>query len=116
MAAYQGVKTRKPYILRDRKNLRERKEPTYREEINERMTKMFSLLKEYTKGKSSKMVLVREESSKPIIKYVNTISLIKKEGEEVEEFDEVIVIEVVEQSQVLGDDGIEKDEGVDENE
>ncbi|GJW58659.1 hypothetical protein Tco_0105390 [Tanacetum coccineum] len=64
-----------------------------REEINERMAEMFSVLKEYTNEKAP-----------------------EKEGEEVEECDEVIDIEVVEQSKVLGDEGIREEEEVDENE
>nr|GEW96369.1 hypothetical protein [Tanacetum cinerariifolium] len=52
-----------------------------REEINERITEMFSLLKEYIKGKSSEKVLVREEVSKPITKYANAISLVRKEND-----------------------------------
>ncbi|GJU57854.1 hypothetical protein Tco_1235620 [Tanacetum coccineum] len=70
-----------------------------RKEINERMTEMFSLLKEYTKGKAPEKILVKEESSNLVTKYINAISLIEKEGEEVEEYDEVIDIEVVEQSE-----------------
>ncbi|GKC48707.1 hypothetical protein Tco_1071452, partial [Tanacetum coccineum] len=64
-----------------------------REEINERMAEMFSVLKEYTNEKA-----------------------LEKEGEEVEKCDEVIDIEVVEQSKVLGDEGIREEEEVDENE
>ncbi|GJT52309.1 MAK10-like protein [Tanacetum coccineum] len=67
-----------------------------REEINERMTKMFSLLKEYTKGKSPEKVLVREEVSKPITKYVNAISLVRIENDKDKECDEVIDKQIVE--------------------
>ncbi|GJR69653.1 CAAX amino terminal protease [Tanacetum coccineum] len=53
-----------------------------REEINERMTEMFSLLKELTKGKSLEKVLVKEEVSNSITKYVNAISLVRTENDE----------------------------------
>ncbi|GJX93511.1 hypothetical protein Tco_0348097 [Tanacetum coccineum] len=48
-----------------------------REEINERMTEIFNLLKEYMKGKSPEKVLVKEEIGKPDTKYVNAISLVR---------------------------------------
>ncbi|GJY62740.1 hypothetical protein Tco_0464200 [Tanacetum coccineum] len=73
------------------------------EEINERMTEFFSLLKECTKGKAQEKVLVREDNSKPVTKYVNAISLIRLEDEKVEECDEVVDIEVVKLDEVLGD-------------
>nr|GEV73544.1 hypothetical protein [Tanacetum cinerariifolium] len=52
-----------------------------REEINERMMEMFSLLKEFTKGKSLEKVLVREEVNKPVIdkSIVEPIEPIKNE-------------------------------------
>ncbi|GJV32917.1 hypothetical protein Tco_1393317 [Tanacetum coccineum] len=61
-----------------------------REKINERMTEVFILLKEYTKGKSPEKVLVREEVSKPITNYVNVISLVRIENEKDRECVEVI--------------------------
>ncbi|GJR90312.1 MAK10-like protein [Tanacetum coccineum] len=87
-----------------------------REEINERMTKMFSLVKEYTNGRAPEKVLIQEEGRNLVTKYVNAISLIKKENEEVEEYDEVVDIEVVEQSEVLGDEEVEEYEEVNKNE
>nr|GEY09974.1 hypothetical protein [Tanacetum cinerariifolium] len=72
----------------------------YREEINERMTKMFSPLKEYTKKKSPKKVLVREEVSKPITKYVNVISLVRMENEKDRECDKVVDKNVIEQIKI----------------
>ncbi|GJW09886.1 hypothetical protein Tco_1575713 [Tanacetum coccineum] len=66
------------------------KEAIYKqeEEINVRMTDMFSLFKEYTKGKSLKKVLVREEVSKPITKYVNDIFLVRMKNSEDKESDQ----------------------------
>ncbi|GJT20314.1 hypothetical protein Tco_0890251, partial [Tanacetum coccineum] len=52
-----------------------------REDINERMTDMFSLLKEYTKGKAQGKVLVKEKVSKPVAKCVNAIPLIRVEDD-----------------------------------
>ncbi|GJT07922.1 hypothetical protein Tco_0842384 [Tanacetum coccineum] len=48
-----------------------------KEEINEIMTEMFSLLKEFTKSNSLEKVLVREEVGSPITKYVNAVSLVR---------------------------------------
>ncbi|GJU65678.1 zinc finger, CCHC-type containing protein [Tanacetum coccineum] len=67
-----------------------------REEINERMTEMFSLLKEYTKVKSPEKVLVREEVSKLVTKYVNVISLVRIENDKDKGCDEVIDKQIVE--------------------
>ncbi|GJR39640.1 hypothetical protein Tco_1215324 [Tanacetum coccineum] len=61
-----------------------------REDINERMIEMFSLLKELRKGKSLEKVLVREEVNKPITKYVNTISLVRTKNEKDKGGDEVV--------------------------
>ncbi|GJW60514.1 MAK10-like protein [Tanacetum coccineum] len=52
-----------------------------REEINDRMTEMFRLLKELTTSRAPKKVLIREEAKSPVTKSVNSISLIR-EGEE----------------------------------
>ncbi|GJV98808.1 zinc finger BED domain-containing protein RICESLEEPER 2-like protein [Tanacetum coccineum] len=52
-----------------------------REEINDRMTKMFGLLKELTTSKAPEKVLIREETKFPITKNVNSISLAKGEEE-----------------------------------
>ncbi|GKC87886.1 hypothetical protein Tco_1148535 [Tanacetum coccineum] len=48
-----------------------------REEINDRVTEMFRLLKDLTISRTLKKVLVREKASNPITKYVNAISLVK---------------------------------------
>ncbi|GJU97639.1 hypothetical protein Tco_1326910 [Tanacetum coccineum] len=61
-----------------------------REDINERMLEMFSLLKELTKGKSPEKVLVREEVNKPITKYVNTVSLVRMENDKDKRGDKVV--------------------------
>ncbi|GJZ63646.1 hypothetical protein Tco_0620067 [Tanacetum coccineum] len=74
------------------------------------MTEMFSLLKEYTKGKSSEKVLVREEVSRPVTKYVNDISLVRMENEKGKDdnefFDKNIIepIEIVEKEEVVDDE------------
>nr|GEV35566.1 MAK10-like protein [Tanacetum cinerariifolium] len=78
-----------------------------REEINEQMTEMFSLLKEYIEGKSPEKVLVREEVSKPFTKYVNAMCLVRvenekgKEGEEIVDKNVVELIKVVEKEKVV---------------
>nr|GEW78880.1 hypothetical protein [Tanacetum cinerariifolium] len=53
-------------------------------------------------------------NSKPVTKYVTAISLVNKEDDMVEEYDEVVDIEVVEEGEVLGEKEIEDE--VDENE
>ncbi|GKF17649.1 MAK10-like protein, partial [Tanacetum coccineum] len=80
-----------------------------REEINERMTEMFSLLKEYTKGKYPEKVLVREEVSKPVTKYVNAISLVRVEDDKGKKGDEVVDKNVVEPIEL-----VEKKEAMDD--
>ncbi|GJZ47806.1 MAK10-like protein [Tanacetum coccineum] len=52
-----------------------------REEIKDRMTKMFGLLKEHTTSRALEKVLIREESKFPVTKNVNSISLAKGEEE-----------------------------------
>ncbi|GJV91362.1 hypothetical protein Tco_1539175 [Tanacetum coccineum] len=52
-----------------------------REEINDRMTEMFRLLKELTTSRTPKKVLIREEARFPITKNVNSISLTRGEEE-----------------------------------
>ncbi|GKB53263.1 hypothetical protein Tco_0904016, partial [Tanacetum coccineum] len=81
-----------------------------REEINGRMMEMFSLLKEYTKWKALKRVLVREEVSKAVTKYVNAISLVRMENDKDKGCDAVIDKQIVEPINML-----EKEE-VDDNE
>ncbi|GKB38095.1 hypothetical protein Tco_0883037 [Tanacetum coccineum] len=49
--------------------------------LTKKMMEMFILLKEFTKGKSLEKVLVREEVSKPVTKYVNAISLVRMEDD-----------------------------------
>ncbi|GJY75241.1 hypothetical protein Tco_0480357 [Tanacetum coccineum] len=52
-----------------------------REEINNRMTEMFGLLKELTTSRAPEKVLMREEAKHPVTKNVNSISLIRGEEE-----------------------------------
>ncbi|GJY08852.1 hypothetical protein Tco_0377037 [Tanacetum coccineum] len=73
-----------------------------REEINERMTEMFSILKEYTKGKSPEKVLVREEVSKPVTKYVYAMFLVRVENDKGKEGEEIVNKNVVEPIKVVG--------------
>ncbi|GKA03133.1 hypothetical protein Tco_0675914 [Tanacetum coccineum] len=66
-----------------------------REEINERMAEMFSLLKELAKGKSPEKVLVREVNN-PITRYVNVISLVGMENDKDTKSNEVVDKNIVE--------------------
>ncbi|GJV15529.1 hypothetical protein Tco_1360852 [Tanacetum coccineum] len=52
-----------------------------REEINDRMTEMFRLLKELTTSRTPEKVLIREEAKSPVTKNVNSISLTRGEEE-----------------------------------
>ncbi|GJZ53745.1 hypothetical protein Tco_0608630 [Tanacetum coccineum] len=52
-----------------------------REEINDKMAKMFGLPKELTTNRAPEEVLIREEAKSPITKNVNSISLTKGEEE-----------------------------------
>ncbi|GKE89684.1 hypothetical protein Tco_1567159, partial [Tanacetum coccineum] len=52
-----------------------------REEINSRMTEMFRLLKELTTSRTSKKVLIREDTKFPVTKNVNSISLARNKEE-----------------------------------
>nr|GEY75453.1 hypothetical protein [Tanacetum cinerariifolium] len=52
-----------------------------REEINDKMTEMFRLLKELMCSKASEKVLIREKAKFPVTKNVNSISLTKEEEE-----------------------------------
>ncbi|GJY19904.1 hypothetical protein Tco_0392470 [Tanacetum coccineum] len=61
-----------------------------REEINDRMTKMFGLLKELTTSKAPEKVLIREETKFPITKNVNSISLARGEEERSDKTDETL--------------------------
>ncbi|GJS97112.1 hypothetical protein Tco_0804080 [Tanacetum coccineum] len=51
------------------------------EEINDRMAKMFGLLRELITSRVPKKVLIREEVKSPITKNVNSISLTRREEE-----------------------------------
>ncbi|GJV01246.1 hypothetical protein Tco_1334815 [Tanacetum coccineum] len=51
------------------------------EEINDRMTEMFKLLKELTTSRAPEKVLIKEEGRHPVTKNVNSISLIREEEE-----------------------------------
>ncbi|GJS47185.1 MAK10-like protein [Tanacetum coccineum] len=59
-----------------------------REEINDRMTKMFRLLKELKTNRTPKKVLIREEAKFPITKNVNSISFARNKKEENNKTDE----------------------------
>ncbi|GJV87711.1 hypothetical protein Tco_1531649 [Tanacetum coccineum] len=83
-----------------------------RKEINDRMTKMFGLLKELTTSKTPKKVLVREEASNPITKCVKAISLVKMEKDKSIENNEVVDKNVVESSEL---NAVEPIELVDKN-
>ncbi|GJZ50674.1 MAK10-like protein [Tanacetum coccineum] len=63
-------------------------EARQREEINDRMTKMFRLLKELMTSRTPKKVLIREETKFPVTKNVNSISLARNEEEENNKTDE----------------------------
>ncbi|GKE97449.1 hypothetical protein Tco_0020800 [Tanacetum coccineum] len=52
-----------------------------REEINDRITKMFRLHKELTTSRAPEKVLIREEAKFPVTKNVNSISLTRGEEE-----------------------------------
>ncbi|GJR69002.1 hypothetical protein Tco_0015067 [Tanacetum coccineum] len=80
-----------------------------REEINERMTKMFSLLKEFTKSESPEKVLVRGEVSNPITKYVHAISLVRIKNDKGTESDTVVDKKIVEPSEL-----VDKEDAIDE--
>ncbi|GKF49492.1 hypothetical protein Tco_0142743, partial [Tanacetum coccineum] len=80
-----------------------------KEEINERMTEMFSLLKEFTKSKTPERVLVREEVNNLITKNVNTISLIRVENDKGTKNDVVVDKNIVEPIKL-----IDKEEPMDE--
>nr|GEZ32890.1 hypothetical protein [Tanacetum cinerariifolium] len=58
-----------------------------REEINDRMTKMFKLLKELMTSRAPKKVLIREGATFPITKNVKSISLTRWEEERSEKTD-----------------------------
>ncbi|GJT68160.1 MAK10-like protein [Tanacetum coccineum] len=60
------------------------------EEINDRMTEMFKLLKELTTSKAPKKVLIREESKFPVTKNVNSISLAKGKEERSDKTDNTV--------------------------
>ncbi|GJU58612.1 hypothetical protein Tco_1236378 [Tanacetum coccineum] len=51
------------------------------EEINNRMTEMFGLLKELTLNRTPEKVLIREEATHPVTKNVNSISLVRTREE-----------------------------------
>ncbi|GKD66262.1 hypothetical protein Tco_1308370, partial [Tanacetum coccineum] len=63
---------------------------TQREEINDKMTEMFRLLKELTTSRTPKKVLIRKESKFPITKNVNYISLARGEEERSDKTNETL--------------------------
>ncbi|GJU93538.1 hypothetical protein Tco_1318294 [Tanacetum coccineum] len=85
-------------------------------EINERMTEMFSLLKELTKSNSLEKVLVKEEVRSPITKYVNAVSLVRDENDKGIESDMVIDENVVELVKLVdNEEAMDKEEGNEPN-
>ncbi|GJU43973.1 MAK10-like protein [Tanacetum coccineum] len=58
-----------------------------REEINDRMTEMFGLLKELMTSRTPKKVLIREEVKFSVSKNVNSISLAREEEERSDKID-----------------------------
>ncbi|GJW43970.1 hypothetical protein Tco_0072769 [Tanacetum coccineum] len=71
-----------------------------REEINDKMAKIFRLLKELTTSRAPEKVLIKEEAKSPITKNLNSISLTRGEEEKNEKND-------------VATDGIEKTSGSD---
>ncbi|GJU32396.1 hypothetical protein Tco_1175985 [Tanacetum coccineum] len=61
-----------------------------REEINDRMSEMFGLLKELTTSKTPEKVLIRNEAKVPLTKNVNSISLARREEEGSDKMDETL--------------------------
>ncbi|GJX24162.1 zinc finger, CCHC-type containing protein [Tanacetum coccineum] len=61
-----------------------------REEINDRMTEMFKLLKELTTIRTPEKVLIREEAKFPVTKDVNSIYLVRGEEERNDMTDETL--------------------------
>ncbi|GJZ98784.1 MAK10-like protein [Tanacetum coccineum] len=61
-----------------------------REEITDRMTEMFGLLKELTTSRTPEKVLIREEAKFPVTKNVNSISLARGEEERNDKTDETL--------------------------
>ncbi|GKD44056.1 zinc finger, CCHC-type containing protein [Tanacetum coccineum] len=61
-----------------------------REEINDRMTEMFKLLKELTTSRTPEKVLIREEAKFPVTKNVNSISLARGKEEMSDKADEAL--------------------------
>ncbi|GJT67821.1 hypothetical protein Tco_1019301 [Tanacetum coccineum] len=78
-----------------------------REEINDRMAEMFGLLKELTTSRTPEKVLVREETSNPITKCVNAISLVKMKRYKSIEKNKVVDKNVVESSELNAVEPIE---------
>ncbi|GJY61197.1 hypothetical protein Tco_0461854 [Tanacetum coccineum] len=72
-----------------------------RDKINKRMTEMFCILKEFTKGKSLEKVLVREDFSKPVTKYVNAISLVRIENDKGKGGDKVVDKSIMEPIELI---------------
>ncbi|GJR09566.1 MAK10-like protein [Tanacetum coccineum] len=61
-----------------------------REEINDRMTEMFGILKELTTSRAPEKVLIREEAKFSVTKNVNSISLARGEEERNDNTDETL--------------------------
>nr|GEW22084.1 hypothetical protein [Tanacetum cinerariifolium] len=80
---------------------------------------ILSLLKKFTKWKSSEKDLVREEVSKPITKYVNAISLVKVESDKDKGNDKIVDKNIIESIKLVDKEEAtddEKDNGSDRSE
>ncbi|GJZ15063.1 hypothetical protein Tco_0550740 [Tanacetum coccineum] len=64
------------------------------EEINDKMTEMFGLLKELTTSRTPEKVLIREEAKFPVTKNVNSISLARGEKERSDKIDVATVNDI----------------------
>ena len=91
------------YMSTHSERLAKFEEAVYRqkEEMQEKMAEMMSLLEEYSNIKTPEKVLLRKESVTPTTKFVNSISIVHKSNEE-EESPIAQTIEEPPKSQSLG--------------
>ncbi|GKA02519.1 zinc finger, CCHC-type containing protein, partial [Tanacetum coccineum] len=80
-----------------------------REEINDKMTKIFGLLKELTTSRAPKKVLIREEAKFLITKNVNSISLTRGEEERSKKTDITTGDDIEKPTKTNGNDRIAED-------
>jgi hypothetical protein len=55
-----------------------------KEEMQEKMNEMMSLLEEYANQKTPERMLLRKESATPTTQFVNSITIVHKDNEKVE--------------------------------